>query len=108
MSCPQTLYPTLRSAQEAFDVAAVGVGADLRLKILLASPTRVLASVPLIPKTRLRVENATSACCLAPCWRERSVTKETPALLAKASPNFSLRYARSPNSLLVRPSPNCA
>ena len=34
----------------------------------------------LYPKTCLRVENATSARCLVPCWRVRSVTKEIPSL----------------------------
>jgi hypothetical protein len=60
IACPQSLYLALWSAQQPVDVTAVGVGAEIFATTLVASPTRVLASVRSILKTCLRIENATS------------------------------------------------
>src|ERR687890_2297578 len=103
-SCPQLLYVTLSASQHPVDHKGVGVGRYLGLKILVASPTRVVASVSPRPNTLLRLEMAISTRCLTPRRRSDGSVIRRISTSAKASFNPSLRKARSPKSFLATPS----
>src|SRR5919112_1917197 len=78
-SCPQLLYVTLSASQHPVDHKGVGVGRYLGLKILVASPTRVVASVSPRPNTLFRLEMAISTRCLTPRRRsDGSVIRRIP------------------------------
>ena len=80
----------MKPSQHSVDEESVGVGSDLGLKILVASPTRVVANVSPRPNTLFKLERAISTCCLASRRRsDGSVAKRMPTS-AKASLKSSL------------------
>ena len=82
----ELLDVTLRASQNPVDHEGVGVGADLGLKILVASPTRVVANVWSRPNTLFKLEMAISIRCLSPHRRSDGwVLKRMPT-----SPRASL------------------
>ena len=86
----------LRTYEHPVGYEGIGVGRYLDLKILVASPTRVVAKVSPRPKTLLRLEMAISMCCLAPCLRsERSVAKRMPTSAKRVELARAQRIARA-------------
>ena len=81
----------MRTSHRPVDRQGIGVGCYLGLKILVASPTRVVASVSPRPNTLFKLEMVISTRYLSPRRRSDGSVTRWMFTSAKASFNPSLR-----------------